>query len=669
MITEQLISPKSIAVTGASNNLLLPGGGIIKNLIINDFRGAIYAVNSDEQNVQGLAAYNSVSCIPDCDLAIIADDDDDCVNTIGTLLSKKECKAVIICAGHIMQKGKSEEEARANLQMLAQQYGASVIGPNSAGVVTPDYSGMFTGVQNKSEKGIDIISSSRSTIAFLVESAEKYGLDISSIFSVGYSYNSNVEDILEWMDKDYDTSSRHRIIAIYLETITNPKSLLIHSRSLIKKGARIVAIKGGCNDEEIQAGVSHTGMLASPTKAVGALFAKCGIIRAYEREEMMAIAGILSKPIPKGKNIAILTQAGGSAIILSDYLSNKGIKVKNIFFEDYVFGKNAGQMSSLLDKYNDNPDIDGIAVVFGYPGISDSAELNNMLFRKIKNIPKPVYPIFPSLKKSEMYINEYHKAGGITFDNEVVFGRAITDVLKYLQPVDDKSSPAIDKKIIRKIIDESPNGWMPPFLVQQILDASGIGRVKEIITSSKEEASKAAIEIGYPVAMKIIGPVHKIDVDGVSLNVSDEHTLRAEFERMTNIEGVSGILIQPMLSGTEVFIGAKREKIFGPMIVCGLGGIFVEVIKDFKSTLAPVSQQEAENMIRSLKGYPIIKGYRGQPGISEILFAETIRRVSSLCMAAPEITEMDINPLIGNEKKLTAVDARIRIVKTQDLEK
>lgn len=664
MITEQLITPKSIAVIGGSNNTSRSGGGSLKNLIINNFQGAIYVVSKNEETVQGMKSYARAEDIPDSDLAIIAEDDGHSVDTVEMLCDKKECKAIVLCAGSVSQKGMTCQDAEKKVAEIADRYGATVIGPNSSGIVTPWYSSLFSDTVQCLKDGIDIISSSRTTISFLIKSAAKYGIRISNVFSVGYSVQTTVEDIIEWIDNNYDEkSTEHRVIAVYIEKISNSEKLLKHSRSLVKKGAGIVAIKGGCSNDEVSSGISHTGMLASPTKAVSALFAKCGIIRAYGREEMMNIAGILSKPRPKGKKIAVLTQAGGPAVMLSDALDHNGIEVKQIFFEDYSCGKSAGQLSALMDKYDADPQIDATIVIFGCPGLSDSAEIYSVLFRKIKATPKPIYPVFPSAENSEAYIREYHNKGGLTFSDEVVFGKALADVLNASPVISDSSSPAIDKQMIRDVIKESPNGWMPPFMVQELMDASGINRVKQEIALSREEALKAAIEIGYPVAMKVIGPVLKVDIDGVSLNISDEHTLTSEFDRMTGIEGVSGVLIQPMVSGTEIFIGAKRERNFGPMIMCGLGGIFVEVLKDVKSALAPVSEGEANKMIHSLKGYPIIEGYRGQEGVNQTMFNETIRRVSALCMSAPEIMEMDLNPLLGNERGLIAVDVRIRLEK------
>lgn len=199
--------------------------------------------------------------------------------------------------------------------------------------------------------------------------------------------------------------------------------------------------------------------------------------------------------------------------------------------------------------------------------------------------------------------------------------------------------------------------------IHELLDAAGIGRAKEGVADTEDRIVSLANEIGYPLVMKVVGPVHKSDVGGVVLNVSDEETVRKEFRRMMQIKDTYAVMLAQQLKGTEVFIGAKREDKFGHMVLCGLGGIFIEVLKDVKAGLAPVSCYEALDMIKGLKSYKIIQGVRGQEPVNEIKFAEAVARVSVLVKVAPEIFEMDLNPLLGNKENVVAVDARIRIEK------
>ena len=253
--------------------------------------------------------------------------------------------------------------------------------------------------------------------------------------------------------------------------------------------------------------------------------------------------------------------------------------------------------------------------------------------------------------------------GGVCFPDEVIFGKALSQVMNNKGCIKEEEHAAIDKKMIRSIIDNAENGYLAPDKVQALLDAAGINRAKEAVVDNEKDLMEQARSIGYPIVMKVVGPVHKTDVGGVTLDINDDNTLVSEFSRMMKIKDTTAVLLQPMLSGTQLFIGAKREGKFGHLVMCGLGGIFIEAIKDISTGLTPVTKIEADGMIKSLRGYKLIQGTRGQEGVNEGLFSENIRRVSALCEAAPEIYEMDINPLLGNPRTVTAVDARIRIEK------
>jgi acetyltransferase len=282
----------------------------------------------------------------------------------------------------------------------------------------------------------------------------------------------------------------------------------------------------------------------------------------------------------------------------------------------------------------------------------------------MKTSKKPIFPVLPSVINVADEITHFLNKGRINFPDEVNLGNAISKVFHTKKPVSEKIElPSLNTKKIRNIIDNSENGYLSPEKIVEILDASGIKRAGEAVVNSKEEALEKANALGLPVVMKVVGPVHKSDVGGVVLNVKSNETIISEFERMIKIKDTTAILIQPMLSGTELFVGAKREDKFGHMVLCGLGGIFIEVLEDVNAGLAPLSIQEAETMIKSLNSYKIIKGVRGQEGVNEEMFAEIVQRVSALVTVAPEIFEMDLNPLLGSKNKVVAVDARIRIEK------
>jgi acetate---CoA ligase (ADP-forming) len=286
----------------------------------------------------------------------------------------------------------------------------------------------------------------------------------------------------------------------------------------------------------------------------------------------------------------------------------------------------------------------------------------NILDEKMKTCKKPIFPVLPSVINVKNEIEYFISLGRINFPDEVTLGNALTKIFNSAKPAPEIIDlPGIATDKIRTVIDKSENGYLSPEYVQIMLDAAGIPRAGEAVVNTREDAIKEAGYLGFPVVMKVVGPLHKSDVDGVVLNVKDKDQAAREFSRMIKIKDTVAVLIQPMHSGTELFIGAKFEPGFGHMVLCGLGGIFIEVLRDVNSGLSPLTKEEALYMIRNLKGYKIIQGVRGQEGVNEDIFANIVVRVSALVQAAPEIMEMDINPLLGKGDKIVAVDARIRV--------
>lgn len=683
MVTEQLISPKSIVVVGGSEDTSKPGGSALKNLINNKYSGKLYVVNPKADNVQWQKTYHSISELPQVDCAILAIPAKLCVDAVRELCADKGCKSIIIFSAGFNEESAEGAKLEKEIVETVNKYGASLIGPNCIGVITNRYSGVFTQpTSNVSENGIDIISGSGATVVFIMEAAIKLGLNFSHVFSVGNSAQLGVEEILKYLDETYVPGVSSPVKLLYIENISKPQMLLKHAKSLIGKGARIAAIKAGYSEVGSRAASSHTGALASPDVAVNALFKKAGIIRAYGRDELVNIASVLKYPAPKGKKMAIITHAGGPAVMLTDVLSSNGIEIPKIegthaqkllskLFHgssvsnpiDFLATGTPEQLGAIIDACENQFDVDAMTVIFGSPGLTDAYPAYKVLLEKMKSCKKPIYPVLPSVVNAGEAIAAFQKAGGVSFPDEVTFGNAFVKVMNNTPANESDSYPAIDETIVREVIENNENGYLPPAAIQRLLDAAGINRAKEVVAHTVQEALAGAREVGFPLVMKVIGPIHKTDVGGVVLNVSDNNTLETEFNRMIKIKDTTAILLQPMLSGTEIFIGAKREGDFGPLVMCGLGGIFIEVLKDVQSALAPVSKSEADGMIKGLRGYKMIQGARGLQGVNEAMFNETIRRVSALCMAAPEIQEMDLNPLLGNAKTIIAVDARIRIEK------
>lgn len=688
MITKELISPRSIVVVGGSDDTTKPGGNALKNLIDTSYKGDIYVVNPKNDTVQGIKAYSSVELLPQVDCAIFAIPAKLCPSTAEILCRDKGCKAIIVFSAGFHEDGPVGAQLEKDLVRIADNYGASLIGPNCIGLITNDYAGVFTQpVTNLSPSGIDIISGSGATVVFIMEAAVKRGLTFSHVFSVGNSAQIGVEDVLEYFDRTYIPGVSSPVKLLYIESISDPVKLYRHARSLVDKGAHIAAIKAGYSEAGSRAASSHTGALASPDEAVTALFRKAGINRVYSRTELVNMAAIFSMPKPKGKNIAIITHAGGPAVMLTDVLSSNGINIPHLKGEkadalleklyngssvanpiDFLATGTKEQLGYIIDACNNDFDeIDGMAVIFGSPGLSDVTDVYKLILEKMKRSRKPIYPILTSVVNAGDAIETFQHLGGICFNDEVSFGHAFVNMVNTLSSKDENYVYRdIDIETIRNVVQSAPNGYLAPSEVAKLLDAARINRVQESVVTSLDKAIEAAHRIGYPLVMKVVGPVHKTDVDGVVLDVKDSVQLKEEFTRMMQIKDTTAILLQPMLSGTEIFIGAKREGKFGTQVLCGLGGIFVEALGDVSSNLAPFSKTIAHNMIKKLRGYKIIKGIRGKEGVNEVIFAEMVSRVSSLCALAPEIAEMDLNPLLGNMTNVIAVDARIRIEKYND---
>ncbi len=685
MVNEQLLNPKSIVVVGGSDNIHSPGGKVLKNLIDGDFKGDLHVVNLKQDTVQGVKAFNNPADLPQVDLAIIAIAAKFCPQTVEILANQKNTKAFIILSAGFSEE--NEEGAILEKQVVdtINSVNGCLIGPNCVGFLNSNYNGVFTTpIPKLNTKGVDFVSGSGATAVFIMEASIPKGLTFSSLYSVGNSAQMGVEEVVKYWDESYDPETSSKVKLLYVESIDKPQMLLKHASSLIRKGCKIAAIKSGGSEAGSRAASSHTGALASSDVAVDALFRKAGIIRCHGREELASIASIFMHKELEGKNVAIITHAGGPAVMLTDALSNGGLEIPHIegpkgdeLLEKLYLGSSvsnpidflatgtAEQLGHIIDACeNDFDNIDAMAVIFGSPGLFPVFDVYDLLDEKMKACKKPIYPILPSIINVKDEIEHFLAKGRINFPDEVTFGNALCKVFNAVKPAPEKIDlPEVDNVKIRAIVDGAENGYLSPESVQDLLDAAGIPRAGEAVVTSKEDAVKAAEKLGLPVVMKVVGPVHKSDVGGVVLNVKDNDTVAREFERMIQIKDTTAILLQPMLSGTELFVGAKYEEKFGHMVLCGLGGIFIEVLKDVNAGIAPLSTDEVDYMIKNLKSYGIIKGARGQEPVNEEILNEIVVRVSALVTAAPEIFEMDLNPLLGKADKVVAVDARIRIEK------
>ncbi len=686
MINQQLLHPESIVVIGGSNNVHKPGGAIVRNIINGGYKGVLRIVNPKEDEIQGVKAFHDISELPPTDLAILVIPAHMCPETVDRLAEEKGVKAFIIISAGFGEETKEGAKLEQHILDTCERYGAALIGPNCIGLLNSWHHSVFTKpIPTPHEKGVDFISGSGATAVFILESAVTKGLPFNSVWSIGNGKQIGIEDVLQYMDENFDPERDSHVKLLYIENVGNPDKLLFHASSLIRKGCRIAAIKAGSSESGSRAASSHTGAIASSDSAVEALFRKAGIVRCFSREELTTVGCIFTLPPLTGRNFAIVTHAGGPGVMLTDALSKGGLNVPKIE------GPDADELKSKLypGASVSNPidilatgtpehlgiaidycekkfkDIDAIFVIFGTPGLVQLYEAYDVLHKKMLECKKPIFPILPCLHTAGPEVAEFLKKGHVNFSDEVTLATALTQIMKTPKPASPEIELfGVDIPRIREIIGGiKENGYISPDLVHQIFECAGIPMVPEMVSDSKSELTAFADKVGYPVVAKVVGPVHKSDVGGVALNVRSAEHLAMEFDRMMKIEGAKAIMVQKMIKGKELFIGAKYEPRFGHIVLCGLGGIFVEVLKDVSSGLAPLSYEEAYSMIRSLRAYKIIKGTRGQKGLNEQKYAEIIVRLSTLLRFATEIKELDINPLLADEDNVTAVDARILIEK------
>ena len=686
MINQALLNPQSIAVVGGSNNTQKPGGAIVRNILQGGYQGTLRIVNPKEDRVQGIKVFHDVRELPPTELAVLVIPAKLCPDTVEVLARDKQTRAFIIISAGFGEETKEGAALEQRILDTCEQYGCALIGPNCIGLLTRQHHSVFTQpIPALSAQGVDFVSGSGATAVFILESAVIKGLQFNSVWSIGNGKQIGIEDVLQYMDEHFNPDTDSRVKLLYIENVANPDKLLFHAGSLIRKGCRIAAIKAGSSESGSRAASSHTGAIASSDAAVEALFRKAGIVRCHSREELTTVGCIFTLPPLTGKRFAIVTHAGGPGVMLTDALSKGGLEVPKLegciadeLKTKLLPGSSVANPIDILatgtpdilgtaidycEQRFDN--IDAIAVIYGTPGLTTLYEAYDVLHRKIQTCKKPIFPILPSLHTAGPEVAEFLQKGHVNFSDEVTLATALSQVMQTPPPAPPEVSLyGVDVLKIRSLLDGiKENGYLGPDMVHQLLGYAGIPMVPEQVSADKDDLIGFANRVGYPVVAKVVGPVHKSDVGGVALNIRTPEHLALEFDRMMQIEGATAVMVQKMLSGTELFIGAKYEERFGHVVLCGLGGIFVEVLKDVQSGLAPLSYGEAFSMIHSLKGYRIIKGTRGQQGINEQQYADIIVRLSTLLRFATEIKEMDINPLLADANGVTAVDARIRIEK------
>jgi len=690
-------SPKSIAIIGASEK---PGvGKTIFYNIVKHFKGKIYPVTPSNPTVGGLTAYKNVLDIPDSiDLAVVAAPSKFTPSVMEEVGKKRIKGAIIVSAGF-----KEVDEAGAKLERevgeIAKKYGIKVIGPNCLGIMSFSKDNIMNSTFLKITPrygNIALVSQSGAICAATVEDAEAQNIGFSKVISMGNKVDMDESDVLELLAEDEDT----RVIVMYLEDIRNARRFMeIAKKITAERKKPVIVLKAGRTAEGAKAAASHTGALGGSDANYEAAFTQSGVIRVDTMGELFDLATAFSKqPLPDG-NIVIVSNAGGPAIISTDACSRYGLEMADI-------SSIRDEIARVIPAYGSprNPvDIVGDAdylrfekvllLTLAHPNVGSivtmctpSATLNyddlaRILVKMSQQFPnKTILASLMGLAEG-MENRRIMSEGGIPYylysEPAIRTLKAMYDFKKWVDEASNKRAALQFTKDIAKVksIFESVRKNGRSNLLEEegyeVLEAYGFPTPKSILCTTEQECMDAAKQISYPLVMKIVSPdiIHKSDAGGVKVGIKTDDELRNSFRTITenalkykSDAKIKGVLVQEMVkSAKETILGASQDPTFGPVIMFGLGGIYVEVLKDVVFRIVPIDEQEAINMVESIKTIKLLKGVRGEKSSDLKAISDSLQRLSQLVVDFPEIKEFDINPLLVLEegKGARVVDARI----------
>jgi acetyltransferase len=695
---DKIMRPKSIAVVGASTKDHTIGSDIMKRLEEYKFKGKIFPVNPKGGVIQGLEAYTSVLEIPEAvDLAIIVVNAKFVLSTIDQCHEKGITGICIITAG-FKETGKEGVELEAQLVDKLHEYGMRCVGPNCLGVVNthPDISMDGCFAESLPERGhIGFVSQSGALGGGILNILKDLTLGFAQFISIGNQADVNAETALEYWENDDDVQQ----MLLYMESIQNPANFRKLATRISKKKP-ILALKAGRSAAGASAASSHTGSLAGADKAANALLAQSGVIREYSLKNLFATAKVFkTSPIPKGDRVAVITNSGGPGIMATDAICEYGLKMAKIsdetkdklrsFLPSAASVKNPIDMiaSAPIEHYKQTLEtvladdaVDMVAVIYlPFLGLKDIDVANALMEIKAAHPEKPIIGIF--MTKSEFFGKLSNMDVNMPFfmyaeEAADGFNRLNQQRLWMERPEGKIPAFNVDKEKAASIIKSSLAEGRDQLTTREsidVLDAYGIRVCKSGFATTEDEAVSIADSIGYPVVMKMTSKKtsHKTDVGGVRVNIQSAEQLRSEYQDLISkltekglLDGLEGVIIQEMVKGSrEMVCGIATDPQYGPMMMFGLGGVFVEVLKDVTFRIAPLTDIDAEEMIKSVKSYKLLEGARGTKLADMDQIKETLLRLSQLVSDFKFIDELDINPLLISEKsgEGIAVDGRIKV--------
>jgi len=690
---KSFFEPKTIAVVGAGRRRGKIGAEIMHNLLATDFQGRIYPVNESADTVGSMRAYKRVIDIPDdIDMAIVVVPAEGVETVVDDCIEKGVRGIVIITAGF----GETGAEGRARESAILEKVrraGVRLVGPNCMGIINTDQNVLLNATFSPvypPAGGVAMSTQSGALGLAILDYARRLNLGISTFVSVGNKADVSSNDLIQYWADD----ARTDVILLYVESFGNPRNFARIARR-VGRAKPIVVVKSGRSEAGARAASSHSGALASTESAVRALFRQTGVIRTDTLEELFDVANLLAhQPVPAGNRVAILTNAGGPAILAADACESNGLELPMLSDQTVTelrsFLPAAASVANPVDMIaTATPDhyeramrallkderVDSVIVIFIPPLVTPPEEVAAAIVRAAADANgKPVLANFLSAEGAPPILSSipsytFPELAAVALGRVTAYGdwrRRPQGAIPLFKDINTDGARAIIDSAL-----ERGGGWLSPLEVKRLLNAVGIPVARTRCVQSATEASEVAAEIGFPVALKAIGPriIHKTEVGGIRLNLEDETAVRSAYEEMDKRLGetFAGAIVQEMVpGGVEVFVGATLDPTFGPLIVYGSGGILVEMMNDASFRIHPITEIDVEDMMDEVRGTALLRGYRGAPLADEAALREVILRLSALVEICPEIYEMDANPVKVLASGAKVVDARVRVDRLPD---
>lgn len=691
-----ILYPTSVAVIGASRDHTSIGGRLLRNLLISGFTGPVYPVNPSAPYVHSILAYPSVLDIPNpVDLAVIVVPAP-AVQKVLEECGRKGVKGAIIISAGFSEVDKEGAAREAAVLTSARRSGMRLVGPNCMGLLNTDTTISLDaqfGPTFPPKGNVAMASQSGALGLAILEQTAAMNIGISTFVSLGNGADISASDLLLYWEDDPATD----VIVLYMESFGNPRRFGRLARR-VGRGKPVVVVKSGRSSAGARAAASHTGSLASVDVAVDALFARSGVIRTDTLHQLFDVTELLAnQPLPEGRRVAVLTNAGGPGILAADALEGFGLELPELSPElqtrigehlpgmaaphnpvDMVASAGPEQYGACLDLLLHSDEIDAVIVIYIPAAPEGREEVIAAIHEAVARQESPKTAIAVLMGSSHAADVAGSAAKLPVYPYPESAARALSAAVRYREwrgkpegklvrfdDIDRAAAEATVRSALRRLGDEG--GWLSAAEMEQLLDAYRIPSAQSRTVHAEDEAVQAAADLGGTVVLKVIAPsaLHKSDVGGIALDVSGEQAVRAAYKQVTSaVSDVTGVLVQQFVGGGhEVIIGMTEDPLFGPLVVFGLGGIFVELMRDVAFRINPLTDLDAVEMLSEVKSAKLLTGYRGAAGGDLEALQELLLRVSSLVEDHPQITEIDLNPVkvLPPGDGVIVVDTRMRL--------